>query len=78
VIGICFKFVFCDWNFLWEALMLLKHAGLACSTEDKADKFYRDLLGLKKSESKYLSADLSKAIFDLDSELQMINYRACA
>ncbi|CAB1055526.1 hypothetical protein D1BOALGB6SA_259 [Olavius sp. associated proteobacterium Delta 1] len=54
--------------------MLLKHAGLTCSTEDNADKFYRDLLGLKKSEPKSLSADLSQAIFNLDAELQMINY----
>ncbi|MCP4628569.1 MAG: VOC family protein [bacterium] len=54
--------------------MLLKHAGLTCSTEDNADKFYRDLLGLNKSEPKTLPLDLSKAIFNLDAELQMINY----
>jgi catechol 2,3-dioxygenase-like lactoylglutathione lyase family enzyme len=55
--------------------MLLKHVGLTCSTEDNADKFYRDLLGLKKSEPKTLVSDLSKAIFNLDSELQIINYQ---
>jgi len=54
--------------------MLLQHAGLACSAEDKADKFYRDLLGLRKSEPKYLTADLSKAIFSIDADLQIINY----
>jgi catechol 2,3-dioxygenase-like lactoylglutathione lyase family enzyme len=54
--------------------MLLKHAGLTCSTEDNADHFYRDLLGLNKSEPKTLPADLSRAIFNLDAELQMINY----
>lgn len=54
--------------------MLLKHAGLTCSTEDKADKFYRDLLGLNKSAPKTLPAELSKAIFNLESELKMINY----
>jgi catechol 2,3-dioxygenase-like lactoylglutathione lyase family enzyme len=54
--------------------MLLKHAGLTCSTEDNADKFYKDLLGLNKSEPKTLPADLSRAIFNLDAELQMINY----
>ena len=54
--------------------MLLKHAGLTCSTEDNADKFYRELLGLNKSEPKTLSADLSKAIFNHDAELQIINY----
>ena len=55
-------------------MMLLKHAGLTCSTEDNADHFYRDLLGLNKSEPKTLPADLSRAIFNLDAELQMINY----
>ncbi len=55
-------------------MMLLKHAGLTCSTEDSADKFYRDLLGLNKSEPKTLPADLSQAIFNLDAELQMVNY----
>ena len=54
--------------------MLLKHAGLTCSTEDNADRFYRDLLGLNKSAPKTLPADLSLAIFNLDAELQMINY----
>ena len=57
-----------------ETLMLLKHAGLTCRTEDNADKFYRDLLGLNKSEPKTLPADLSRAIFNLDAELKMINY----
>jgi hypothetical protein len=54
--------------------MLLKHTGLTCSTEYNADKFYRDLLGLNKSVPKTLPADLSKAIFNIDAELQMINY----
>lgn len=54
--------------------MLLKHTGLSCSSEDNADKFYRDLLGLKKLEPKTLSSDLSRAIFDLDAELLLINY----
>ena len=54
--------------------MILKHAGLTCSTENNADKFYRNLLGLNKSEPKTLPSDLSKAIFNLDAELLMINY----
>ena len=55
--------------------MLLKHVGLACSAVDNADKFYQDLLGLNKSEPKILPSDLSKVIFNRDSELQIINYR---
>jgi hypothetical protein len=54
--------------------MLLKHVGLTCSSEDNADKFYLDLLGLNKSEPKTLPSDLSNAIFNIDAELQMINY----
>ena len=54
--------------------MLLKHAGLTCRTEDHADKFYRDLLGLNKSAPKTLPADLCRAIFNLGAELKMINY----
>ena len=54
--------------------MLLKHVGLACSSEDKADIFYRDLLGLRKSEPKTLPSDLSNAIFNIDAELPLINY----
>jgi catechol 2,3-dioxygenase-like lactoylglutathione lyase family enzyme len=54
--------------------MLLKHVGLTCSTEDHADKFYRDLLGLNKMAPKMLPAQLSKAIFNLEAELPMINY----
>ncbi|UCD79521.1 MAG: VOC family protein [Desulfobacterales bacterium] len=54
--------------------MFLRHVGLACSTEDNADKFYRDLLGLNKSEPKTLPSDLSRAIFNVDAELQIIDY----
>lgn len=54
--------------------MLLKHVALTCSSEEKSDKFYQGLLGLEKSEPKTLPAVLSKSIFNLDSELVIINY----
>jgi len=54
--------------------MRLKHVGLTCSSEDNADKFYRNLLGLNKSEPKTLGSNLSRAIFNLDAELLLINY----
>ncbi len=54
--------------------MLLKHVGLACSNEGNADKFYRDLLGLNKSEPKVLSAGLANAIFNFERQLQIIDY----
>jgi len=54
--------------------MILQHVALTCSSEEKADKFYQDLLGLQKSEPKIIPPALSKALFDLNSELKIINY----
>ena len=54
--------------------MLLKHVGLTCRSVENSDKFYKDLLELKKSEPKSLPAELSRAIFDLDADLQIIDY----
>jgi catechol 2,3-dioxygenase-like lactoylglutathione lyase family enzyme len=54
--------------------MNLRHVALACSSEEKADRFYADLLGLKKAEPKRLLPDLSKAIFNVASEQIIINY----
>ena len=55
--------------------MVLRHVGLTASSEENSDKFYEDLLGLEKSWAKTLPASLSKSIFNVDSELVMINYR---
>jgi len=54
--------------------VILRHAALTCSSEKNSDKFYKSLLGLKKSAPKTLPRALSKAIFGVDSELQIINY----
>ena len=54
--------------------MNLRHVALACSSEENADKFYKDLLGLKKAEPKHLPPALSKAIFNIESEQIIINY----
>ncbi len=54
--------------------MILRHIALTCSSEQNSDQFYRDLLGLKKSEPKTIPPALSKALFDIDSELKIINY----
>ena len=56
--------------------MLLRHVALNCSSEKKSDQFYKNLLGLQKSEPKILPLALSKAIFNVDSELMMINYQS--
>ena len=54
--------------------MFLRHVGLTCSSEENADRFYGDLLGLEKTGSKTLPVELSMAIFNIDAALQIINY----
>jgi catechol 2,3-dioxygenase-like lactoylglutathione lyase family enzyme len=54
--------------------MILKHIALICTSEEKADTFYVDLLGLTKMEPKIISATLSQAIFNIHSDLKIVNY----
>ncbi len=51
-----------------------KHTALVCSQEENADRFYRQLLGLEKATAKVLPQSLAKAIFNIDAELNIINY----
>lgn len=53
---------------------MLQHVAVTCSSEKKADRFYKNLLGLEKSGPKILASSLCMAIFRVDSELLMINY----
>ena len=55
--------------------MILRHVALTCSSEKNSDRLFKNLLGLKKPEPKILTRSLSKAIFNVDTELLMINYR---
>lgn len=54
--------------------MLLSHVGLVCTSEENADRFYTGLLGLEKKTPKILSAEISRGLFDVDSEMLIINY----
>ena len=54
--------------------MFLKHVALVCRSEKNSDKFYEQLLGLKKQDPKILPGELSKQIFNLDAEYPIINY----
>ena len=54
--------------------MRLKHVALVCSSEKRCDKFYKNLLGLKKTGKKNIPSTLSKQIFNIDSEYKIINY----
>ena len=58
--------------------MTTVHVGLACSSEELADRFYRDLLGLQKAEPKTLPQSLSSAIFGIAADLKIINYSGAA
>ncbi len=54
--------------------MNLLHVALVCSSEKNADRFYMELLDLKKSVPKILSTELVRAIFNTESEMTVINY----
>jgi catechol 2,3-dioxygenase-like lactoylglutathione lyase family enzyme len=56
--------------------MILRHVALTCSSEKNSDRFFKNLLGLEKSEPKTLPESLAKAIFNVDAELLVINYRS--
>ena len=56
--------------------MLLRHIGLVCSSEENAKRFYGDILGLTRLNTKQAPASLSEALFGLDTELTIINYGA--
>jgi len=52
----------------------LRHMALVCSSEENADLFFVNLLGLKKSAPKTVSPALSEAIFGVNFELRVVNY----
>jgi catechol 2,3-dioxygenase-like lactoylglutathione lyase family enzyme len=54
--------------------MTTLHIALECSSEENADQFYLDLLGLERGELKTLPRNLSKAIFQIEDEINIINY----
>ena len=54
--------------------MILRHVALTCSSEETSDTFYKSLLGLQKSEPKTIPSALAKTLFDINSELKIINY----
>lgn len=56
-------------------MMKLQHVALCSSSEEKADKFYKNLLGLSKMTPKILSDSLSEAIFNIPAEFTIVNYQ---
>jgi catechol 2,3-dioxygenase-like lactoylglutathione lyase family enzyme len=55
--------------------MNITHSGLAASSEEKADSFFIDILGLEKSTPKILDKELAHAIFGINDELSIIHYQ---
>ena len=56
--------------------MNMLHIGVGSASEANADLFFRDLLGLAKSEPYRLPAELGRAIFAIDRGLTIVNYAA--
>ncbi|MFX0072637.1 MAG: VOC family protein [Candidatus Hermodarchaeota archaeon] len=54
--------------------MKIEHIALASNSEYDSDKFFKDLLGLKKTRSFIVSADLMVQFFNVDKEQQIIRY----
>lgn len=54
--------------------MRIGHVALASSSEEKANRFYRDGLGLKVLRSTTLPASLSRSLFGIDREFQVIDF----
>ena len=54
--------------------MDLLHVALTSISEARADRFYVDLLGLRKAAPKILAGEIGRALFGVDRELTVINY----
>jgi catechol 2,3-dioxygenase-like lactoylglutathione lyase family enzyme len=54
--------------------MKVRHYGLACRSEETAERFYKKFLGLKKSERKTVPAALSETLFGIPCDLEVLNY----
>jgi len=54
--------------------MNIEHIALGYNSEEEADRFFIDLLGLKKIRSKSVSADLIQKFFAVDGEHKFIVY----
>jgi len=56
--------------------MRIIHIGIGAASERNADLFFRELLGLAKTAPVALTAELCRAIFAIDRELEVIHYKA--
>jgi len=54
--------------------MKIEHVALFCESQEKSDRFYGDLLGLKKTGMKSVPADLMNQIFGIRTAYTICNY----
>jgi len=54
--------------------MKIEHVAIGYNSEDEADKFFIDLLGLKKIRSKSVSEDLMQSFFGVKKETKFVLY----
>ena len=54
--------------------MNLIHIGLVSSSEERADRFFGDLLGLEKTRRSALSDDLAAQLFGIDKGCEIAYY----
>jgi catechol 2,3-dioxygenase-like lactoylglutathione lyase family enzyme len=54
--------------------MRIGHIALVSSSEEKANRFYKDGLGLKELRSTIIPASLSKSLFGIDQEFRVIDF----
>jgi catechol 2,3-dioxygenase-like lactoylglutathione lyase family enzyme len=52
--------------------MLLNHVGISNENEDKAVRFYHDLLGFEKTREFIVSAKLSEQLFSVSKEIKVL------
>jgi catechol 2,3-dioxygenase-like lactoylglutathione lyase family enzyme len=54
--------------------MRISHIALVSGSEEKANRFYKDGLGLKELKSTVIPAGLSKSVFGIDHEFKVIDF----
>jgi catechol 2,3-dioxygenase-like lactoylglutathione lyase family enzyme len=54
--------------------MRIGHVALVSNSEEKANRFYKDGLGLKELRSTVIPAGLSNSLFGIDQEFKVIDF----
>jgi len=54
--------------------MRIGHIAFVSSSEDKANRFFKEALGLKELRSASIPSSLSKSIFGIDREFKVIDF----